>query len=191
MCVCFWGRHRGLNVAYSWTIWSIVRPSWNGAQSPCSLTPSDCWAMRQLILQLAGVPVYPASSLVNLGNHVLSVLLTVSQHESTCFPPFDSRQLPDGGHETVCFRGIHIHSWCRFALEELLPQNKKLDLKIVCFVDRQCASASSLHMRLRINSPHERWITIQNFSGLCNFWVVLAKMFKFLNQLLIGGPLMI
>ena len=84
MCVCFWGKHRGLNVAYSWRIWSNVRPSWNGAQSPCSLTPSDCWAKnRQLILHLAGVSVYPASSLVNLGNHVLSLLLTVSQHVSS------------------------------------------------------------------------------------------------------------
>lgn len=187
MCVCFWGKPRGLNVAYSWRIWSNVRPSWKGAQSPCSLTPSDCWEKnRQLILHLAGVSVYPASSLVNLGNHVLSVLLTVSQHVSSTF---DSRQLPDGGHETVCFRGIFILGVV--LLLKNSPQNKKLDLKIVCFVDRQCASASSLQVRLRINSPHEHWITIQNFSGLCNFWVVLAKMFKCLNQLLTGAPLMI
>ena len=84
-----------------------------------------------LILHLAGVSVYPASSLVNLGNHVLSVLLTVSQHVSSTF---DSRQLPDGGHETVCFRGIFILGVV--LLLKNSPQNKKLDLKIVCFVDR-------------------------------------------------------
>ena len=51
---------------------------------------------------------------VNLGNHILSVVLTVNQHVSSTF----DGSYPMGGHETVCFRGI-FHSWCRFALEEL------------------------------------------------------------------------